>query len=144
MPAVLEPVPGWTEGLNGPNGIAVGLGTGTLKALFAEPDLNLNFIPVDFTANMIISAAWKTAQAGVANSIRVYNCCAPDIQNVQLSGFLKTLGEEICDSCPFTKTVFYPKCTVTNSRLWYQLNNFCWHYLPAALAEMMCSSNKIR
>lgn len=139
-----EPVPGWVDSLNGPTALVVGYGTGALKIMHADPNAFINFIPVDFTVNMIISSAWKTAHLGATTPIKVYNCCAPDNQRIQFGPTFNKVAKEIRENFPFSKLYLYPKCSITSNWLWYKLNEFCWHYIPAALAEIVDTESRIR
>lgn len=143
-PTSKEPAPGWVEGTNGPNGVMVAHGTGTLKVLFADANKHLNFIPVDFTVNLIICAAWNAAQTGTSYMPAVYNCCAQQDNELKLGNVIKLFDKMFCEIYPFSKTVFYPKYITTVNRVWFKINDLCWHYVPAVLAELGNFKSRIR
>ncbi len=59
--AAKEPIPGWTDNINGPAGVVAGVGKGFFKVIKTNPDLAGDTIPVDFTINFMIALAWYTA-----------------------------------------------------------------------------------
>lgn len=53
-----EPLPGYTEYMYGPNGIAIGGAHGILRAMYCIGDLPSCYVPVDSVANATIAIAW--------------------------------------------------------------------------------------
>nr|CAD7450098.1 unnamed protein product [Timema bartmani] len=53
-----EPVCGWIDNVNGPNGAAAGYFAGLLRTGVSHAETKLNIIPVDMVANCIIAAAF--------------------------------------------------------------------------------------
>lgn len=60
-PAVLEPLPGWVDNLNGPTGILVGAGKGVIRSMLCETKYHAEVIPVDFAINALILMAQVVA-----------------------------------------------------------------------------------
>eukprot|EP00729_Bicosta_minor_P014618 gene14619-10188_t len=67
-----EPFVGWTDNMNGPNGLALMVGAGLCRVLRGKPEVSPNLVPIDTVANYLIAAAWYTATT--AESGKVYNC----------------------------------------------------------------------
>lgn len=55
-----EPDPGWLDNGNGASGLVSGFITGFLKALLMDTNKIADIIPVDYTANALISVMWDT------------------------------------------------------------------------------------
>lgn len=55
----MEPVKGWVENYNGPVGIMVGGGKGLFRTIYADPDVKLDYIPVDDAIKGMIMAVWQ-------------------------------------------------------------------------------------
>lgn len=53
-----EPLPGYTEYMYGPNGIAIGGAHGILRAMYCIGSLPSCYVPVDTVANATIAIAW--------------------------------------------------------------------------------------
>lgn len=66
-----EPFVGWTDNMNGPNGLALMVGAGLCRVLRGKPEISPNLVPIDNVANYLIAAAWYTATT--AESGKVYN-----------------------------------------------------------------------
>lgn len=49
---------GWTDNLYGPTGVVAGAGTGVLRTLHCDENMNANMVPVDMACNALIAAAW--------------------------------------------------------------------------------------
>lgn len=67
------PVKGWTDNLNGPGGFYLAVAHHLLRAIKGSPNAIADIVPVDFCANMIIAAAWRTATHPTEN-VLIYNC----------------------------------------------------------------------
>lgn len=57
-----EPVPGWTNSKNGPQGFIMGAAKGVVRRLPVDKNLVYDYIPVDVVVNEIIVAAWYAAE----------------------------------------------------------------------------------
>lgn len=49
---------GWIDNLYGPTGVVAGAGTGVLRTLHCDENINANIVPVDMACNALIAAAW--------------------------------------------------------------------------------------
>lgn len=59
--AAEEPLPGWIDNYYGPTGGVAAASLGILRNTYLEPNINANLVPVDYTANAILAAAWDVA-----------------------------------------------------------------------------------
>lgn len=98
------------------------------------------------SVNLMIGAAWKTATCynTPKTLIQVYNCCTPERESIKLSTMLGFAEILACKRYPFAKAVWYPEYVATLNRFRYKLNDICWHYVPALLAEIALRGSKIR
>lgn len=55
-----EPEPGWLDNINGASGIITPLIVGILRTIQLSRDKNTDIVPVDYTANALISVMWST------------------------------------------------------------------------------------
>lgn len=53
-----EPLVGWIDNLYGPTGVVAGAGTGVLRTMHCDKNINANIVPVDFCVNALIASAW--------------------------------------------------------------------------------------
>lgn len=56
-----DPLPGWTDNVNGPMGIILVSALGICKTMYADPKNVLDFCPVDVVCKAMMIAAWKRA-----------------------------------------------------------------------------------
>lgn len=71
-----EPEPGWLENMNGPTGIIAPIIVGFLRTIPIATDKITDIIPVDYTANALISVMWDTVNRYLlirSNPI-IYSC----------------------------------------------------------------------
>jgi len=55
-----EPEPGWVDNMNGASGIIAPLIVGVLRTIQLSTDKITDIVPVDYTANALISVMWDT------------------------------------------------------------------------------------
>jgi len=54
LPVWKEPLPGWTDNINGPIGLLIAAGKGVLRTMYCDGDSYGDFIPVDIAVNAIL------------------------------------------------------------------------------------------
>lgn len=59
LPTYQEPIPGWTDNINGPTGLMIGIGQGVIRSALCEPNLCGNFVPVDLAINGLMVSTWN-------------------------------------------------------------------------------------
>jgi alcohol-forming fatty acyl-CoA reductase len=57
-----EPLKGWNDNLNGPQGIVAGSAMGVIRTVHADIDKNADFVPVDMVVHSMIAASWDVAR----------------------------------------------------------------------------------
>jgi len=58
MPCANEPFTGWIDDYTGPMKLTMGFLSGVLKFLPCSGNKKIDFVPVDFTINALITSAW--------------------------------------------------------------------------------------
>ncbi|ODM92798.1 hypothetical protein Ocin01_13884 [Orchesella cincta] len=109
-----EPVAGWVDNLNGPSGL-----------MAAVADL----VPLDFPVNLILAAAWWTAE-NQPGGIKVYNCCT-GTENPLLWKDLENWGMKFLVSNPLSDVFWYPATDFKTNRIWHNITDFWIHFVPA-------------
>lgn len=59
IPIWTDPLPGWTDNLNGPMGLLTAAGKGVLCSMYGNPDSWADFIPVDLVVHGIQVSTWN-------------------------------------------------------------------------------------
>lgn len=74
--SVVEPFVAWIDNLYGPTGVVAGVGTGILRTMHCNKDINANIVPVDMTVNALIVSAWDVAShyQDNRNNNKISNC----------------------------------------------------------------------
>jgi fatty acyl-CoA reductase len=58
IPIWNDPLPGWTDNINGPLGLLIGAGKGVIRTMYGRGDFYLDYIPVDVAATCMICTAY--------------------------------------------------------------------------------------
>lgn len=59
MPIWKEPVPGWTDNINGPTGLLIGAGKGVIRTMYCNGSSYADFLPVDIAVNVILVSSYN-------------------------------------------------------------------------------------
>lgn len=59
IPIRYEPIPGWTDNINGPTGLLIGAGKGVLRSMYCNPSTYGDYLPVDYAVNGIMVSSWN-------------------------------------------------------------------------------------
>jgi len=59
IPVWKEPLPGWTDNINGPAGLLIGAGKGVIRTMYCKQEGYADYIPVDLAASALMGAAWN-------------------------------------------------------------------------------------
>lgn len=54
IPVWREPIPGWTDNINGPAGLLIGAGKGVIRTMYCNSDGYADFLPVDIGVNAML------------------------------------------------------------------------------------------
>lgn len=59
IPTWKEPIPGWTDNINGPTGLLIGAGKGVIRTMYCNPQSYGDFVPVDLAVNAVFVSTWN-------------------------------------------------------------------------------------
>lgn len=59
IPIRYEPIPGWTDNINGPTGLLIGAGKGVLRSMYCNSSSYGDYLPVDYAVNGIMVSSWN-------------------------------------------------------------------------------------
>lgn len=54
IPVWKEPIPGWTDNINGPTGLLIGAGKGVIRTMYCNGESYADYLPVDIAVNGMI------------------------------------------------------------------------------------------
>lgn len=58
LPIWLEPLPGWTDNINGPTGLLIGAGKGVIRTMWCQGDGYADYVPVDIAVNCMLASTY--------------------------------------------------------------------------------------
>lgn len=132
-----EPIPGWVDSWNGPTGIVLSVGKGILRTMYNKSTAIADIIPCDMVINLIITAAWHTAeQHRNKNEIPIYNCTTGTI-NPMTWGKVEELTIRNIIEYPSAQLFRYPNGSFKDSKIINQICVFYDQLLPVYLLDFI-------
>lgn len=134
IPVWKEPLPGWTDNINGPTGLLIGAGKGVIRTMFCDKSSYADFLPVDIAANAMAVATYdfltyKTRQ--------IYNLTSSHELRVTWNEIID-LGRKVIEKkMPLNGVVWYPGGSMKSSRLVHNICFFLFHTIPAVLVDTL-------
>lgn len=129
-----EPYRGWVESKkNGLLGILLARGRGLLRTMLADPNKQLQVIPVDIANNAILALTCKKALLK-----------GNDVLYSNITSSLWTLKQyfdyelELVKQYPLDLLIWWPHCVITTSTFYFQFRRLMYHYLPAYWGDFVC------
>ncbi|CAF4957111.1 unnamed protein product [Pieris macdunnoughi] len=135
LSSVKEPVKGWVDNWNGPNGIIAAVGKGVFRSMLGTGNKVADLVPVDTVINLMIVCAWRT-HLRRGEGVVVYNCCTGQQNPITWRRFVKT-SFKYMRKHPFSGLVWYPGGDITNNRLKHRILMLLQHRAPAALFDIL-------
>ncbi|VDM74942.1 unnamed protein product [Strongylus vulgaris] len=130
-----DPLPGWTDNINGPSGIFAAVGKGVLTNMCGSAHVKADIIPVDIVANMIIVAAAHRATTSY-QTIPVMHCASGDL-NPMKWGKVVIFLEQFYQEYPLQECFSIPSTMFHSSRKMFELHYYLRHHLPAKTMDFV-------
>ncbi|XP_068901505.1 fatty acyl-CoA reductase wat-like [Tenebrio molitor] len=130
---IQEPVPGWVDNLYGVIGITLAAALGILRSMHAKKNNRARLVPVDYVANCILAAAWKTHRSGTT---AIYNYTG-DTKNMITWGEYMEIIDGQCWDFPTEKIVWYFCFKLRENELWHKICVFFLHTVAAYFADFV-------
>ncbi|RZC41900.1 fatty acyl-CoA reductase -like, partial [Asbolus verrucosus] len=137
-----EPTEAWINNLYGPTGVCAGAGSGILRALHANSEVNANIVPVDMCVNGLIATAWhvgvkyeKTKKDNLNYEIPIYHYESSNDQPLNWGRFMH-LSYTYGIKSPSVKAIWYYCFDLYSNFFLYTLATIFLHYLPAVLVDI--------
>ncbi|KAL0281194.1 UNVERIFIED_CONTAM: hypothetical protein PYX00_002256 [Menopon gallinae] len=136
LSSMKEPVAGWVDNWNGPTGLIAAAGKGFFRTMLCDGNNVADIIPVDLVINLMIVAAWRTANSR-SDEMLVYNCCTgiqkPILWNTFVNSCIYYLQKH-----PFTGLFWYPDGCCRSNWLLNKLSVLTLHTIPAYFLDGLC------
>lgn len=85
VPIWKEPLPGWTDNINGPTGLLIGAGKGVIRSMYCNENSYADYVPVDILVNAILACTWNYIYFKDHDK-RIYNLTSSSDFKVTLNG----------------------------------------------------------
>ncbi|XP_020291339.1 putative fatty acyl-CoA reductase CG5065 [Pseudomyrmex gracilis] len=135
LPVWKEPIPGWTDNINGPVGLLIGAGKGVIRTMYCDENNYSDFLPVDIAVHAILLATWNYIYLKDYDK-RVSHLTSSNEFKIPC-GEIITRGRKIIQRIPLNGAVWYPGGSMTKSRLKHNICFLLFHMIPAYLIDML-------
>ncbi|XP_066990944.2 putative fatty acyl-CoA reductase CG5065 [Anabrus simplex] len=135
IPVWEEPLPGWTDNINGPTGLLIGAGKGVIRTMYCKSEGYADFIPVDAACSGVLLAIWNF----IGNKDwehRVVHLTTSSEVRVSWSQIID-LGRRLTQKVPFNNILWYPGGSMKNSRWVHNICVLLFHILPAIFIDTL-------
>ncbi|XP_055706865.1 putative fatty acyl-CoA reductase CG5065 [Phlebotomus papatasi] len=136
IPIYRDPLPGWTDNINGPTGLLIGAGKGVIRTMYCDSDGYGDYLPVDIAVNCMLLATWNFIENN-DRSRRIYNVTSSAEIKVSWNQVIEMGREIVTKKIPLNGVLWYPGGSMKNNRLYH---NFCmifYHFLPAIVLDAL-------
>ncbi|KAF2888458.1 hypothetical protein ILUMI_17715, partial [Ignelater luminosus] len=127
-----DPIPGWTDNINGAAGIITAVGKGVLQTINSDTGTFCDFVPVDIVVNALI---WSTYSCLNNNDGRIYNVCG------QLPYTWKRVLEIsqglFANELPFNGVIWFPRFALSSYSVLHYFRLILLQYIPAACLDIL-------
>ncbi|XP_050550022.1 fatty acyl-CoA reductase wat-like [Spodoptera frugiperda] len=138
--SIQEPSPGWVDlsCIYGASGYVYAVGLGVAHTAYGEHSNKLDFVPVDYVNNAILTAAWETTRtkssAPEKDEIKIYTVSTATRKPITWRVVQDILANK-ARYYPTPKAVSYTFAWCTNIRLLYWIYAWLLHLIPAYIVD---------
>ncbi|XP_074109609.1 putative fatty acyl-CoA reductase CG5065 [Cotesia typhae] len=135
IPIWQEPIPGWTDNINGPTGLLIGAGKGVIRTMYCDERGYADYLPVDIAVNAILACTWNYI-GNKDESRRVYNLTSSHEFKVTWREIIER-GRKITQKVPLNGVVWYPGGSMKQSRMMHNICVLLFHMIPAYFIDTL-------
>ncbi|XP_026322593.1 fatty acyl-CoA reductase 1 [Hyposmocoma kahamanoa] len=136
IPIWQEPIPGWTDNINGPTGLLIGAGKGVIRSMYCKSNSYADYLPVDVFINGILISAWMYIVDGDHKNTVVNFTSSAEIK-VTWSEMIDAGRDIIMNRLPLNGVAWYPGGSMKHSRLYHNICMVLFHWLPAIFVDTL-------
>nr|CAD7449193.1 unnamed protein product [Timema bartmani] len=163
VPVWKEPLPGWTDNINGPTGLLIGAGKGVIRTMYCNQEGYADYLPVDIAVNGFLVATWnyiankhsdtnqapQRFQGSYGSGIlggpfhtqkdhekRVYHLTSSSEIRISWAEIIER-GRRITEKIPLNNIAWYPGGSMKKSKLLHNICVFFFHLLPAYFIDSL-------
>ncbi|KAI8117470.1 putative fatty acyl-CoA reductase [Lucilia cuprina] len=137
IPIWREPIPGWTDNINGPTGLLIGAGKGVIRTMYCNSSGFGDFLPVDVAVNGILVASWRFLTRGAEETNRVAHMTSSNDIKVSWAEIIE-LGRWVIENrVPLNGVAWYPGGSMKSNYFVHWICMILFHWLPAIFADIL-------
>uniref|UniRef100_A0A1B0CFB4 Fatty acyl-CoA reductase n=1 Tax=Lutzomyia longipalpis TaxID=7200 RepID=A0A1B0CFB4_LUTLO len=136
IPIYQDPLPGWTDNINGPTGLLIGAGKGVIRTMYCDSDGYGDYLPVDIAVNCMLLATWNFIENN-DRTRRIYNVTSSAEIKVSWNQVIEMGREIVTTKVPLNGVLWYPGGSMKNNRLIHNLCMIFFHFLPAIILDAL-------
>ncbi|XP_059061569.1 fatty acyl-CoA reductase 1 [Achroia grisella] len=136
IPIWQEPIPGWTDNINGPTGLLIGAGKGVIRTMYCKSNSYADFLPVDVFINGIMIGIWHYVMIGDKEK-NIVNFTSSAEVKVTWNEMIEAGREIITNRVPLNGVAWYPGGSMKHSRLQHNICAFFFHWVPAVIVDTL-------
>ncbi|XP_041971165.1 putative fatty acyl-CoA reductase CG5065 [Aricia agestis] len=136
IPIWQEPIPGWTDNINGPTGLLIGAGKGVIRSMYCKGNSYADYLPVDIFINGIMICAWNYLTLKDTKTTVVNFTSSAEIK-ITWQEMIEAGREIIMERMPLNGVVWYPGGSMKHSRLQHNICALFFHWIPAVLVDIL-------
>lgn len=134
-PSWKEPVSGWIDSLNGPNGIIAGIMKGIIRTIRMFREKITDIIPVDLCINMMVAIPWYTI-VHKPEDVKIYHCASSTLNPLSYDKMFSALYKPVF-MYPSVELYRIPGGNSRNFTITHKLAILFDHYIPAAFTDAL-------
>lgn len=136
IPMRYDPIPGWTDNINGPTGLLIGAGKGVIRTMYCNSSGYGDFLPVDFAVNGLLVGAWNYIANKDTGRAIMHMTSSADIkisweQVVDMGRWI------VCNKLPLNGGLWYPGGSMKSSRIHHNVCSILYHWIPAYVIDAL-------
>lgn len=136
IPIWKEPIPGWTDNINGPTGLLIGAGKGVIRTMWCNSSAYGDFLPVDVAVNGMLISTWHNIKDKKINT-RVTHMTSSNEIKVSWAEIIE-LGRWVIENrLPLNGVAWYPGGSMKSNYYLHYLCFLLFHMVPAILVDCL-------
>ncbi|XP_055917573.1 fatty acyl-CoA reductase 1-like isoform X2 [Eupeodes corollae] len=137
IPIWKEPIPGWTDNINGPTGLLIGAGKGVLRSMYCNSDAYGDFLPVDVAVNGMLVASWRNIVNKGEMLNRVAHMTSSSEIKVSWAQIIE-LGRWVIENrLPLNGVAWYPGGSMKRNYYYHLMCVVLFHWIPALFLDAL-------
>ncbi|XKL65276.1 hypothetical protein PGB90_008696 [Kerria lacca] len=143
IPIWKEPLPGWTDNINGPTGLLIGAGKGVIRTMYCNNEGYADYLPVDIAVNGILIGTWNYV-ANKDHQRNIFHLTSSQEWQVSWQEVIDIGRSIITNELPLNGVVWYPGGSMKKNKTLHQICVILFHTIPAYILDffIFLSGNK--